>query len=447
MVAPEFRYVDSGGVHIAYCVWGDGPLDLVLVPAFTSHLEQNLEWPGLVDWCRRLASFSRLIVFDKRGTGLSDRIAGVSTLEERMDDIRAVMDAAGSERAALMGASEGGPMCTLFAATYPERTVALVLFASYPRAVQDDDFPEGWLPKHAVEQDLAFVEKAWTEGTFEELPEGMVEGLSEEEHARVTRWWGRLCRMSVSPGAAVALSKMANEFDIRDVLPSVQVPTLALCRAGDENFPATRYMAEHIPGARLVELKGTAHMAAFGEQDFILQEIEEFLTGTYAPIEPDRVLATVLFTDIVGSTELASRLGDEKWGELLSMHNVRVRAELERFRGREIDTAGDGFLATFDGPARAIRCACAIRESLGGLGIEVRAGLHTGECELVEDKVRGIAVHTGGRVAALAKPGEVLVSGTVKDLVAGSNIHFDARGTHVLRGVPGEWPLYAVMRA
>jgi len=447
-VTPEVRYAKTiDGLHIAYQVLGDGAIDLVYAPAFISHLEISWEEPLVARWLSRLARFSRLILFDKRGTGLSDRIAGdsIPTLEERMDDIRAVMDAVGSERAALFGASEGGPMCGLFAATYPQRAAALVLFASYPRALRDQDFPEGWLPINAVQPYLASVERVWSEGTFENMPEGLVEGLTEEEHARVSRWWGRLCRMSVSPGAAVALSRMATELDIRDVLSSIQAPTLALCRRGDENAPATRYLAEHIPGAKLVEFEGQAHLAAFGEQDLILREIEQFLTGSHAPVEPDRVLATVLFTDIVGSTRMASRLGDERWAELLGVHHARVRAELERYRGREIDTAGDGFLATFDGPARAIRCASAIIGAVRELGIEVRAGLHAGECELVEDKVRGIAVHTGARVAALAQPSQVLVSSTVRDLVAGSSIQFDPQGVHVLKGVPGEWPLYSVV--
>jgi class 3 adenylate cyclase len=448
-VVPEVRYAKTvDGVHIAYQVVGQGAIDLVYAPAFVSHLEVFWEEPLMARWLSRLARFSRLIVFDKRGTGLSDRVAenAVPTLEERMDDIRAVLDAAGSRRAALFGASEGGPMCALFAASYPERTAALVLFASYPRAVQDEDFPEGWMPADAVEEHRAQIEKTWIEGTFAEMPEGFVEGLSDEEHRRVTRWWGRLCRMSVSPSAAMALAKMGYEIDIRHVLASIQAPTLALCRSGDEDLPTTEYMARHIPEARFVELAGAAHIPAFGAQEPALQEIEEFLTGTRGTVEPDRVLATVLFTDIVGSTEMASQLGDEKWAELLEQHNVRVRAELDHFRGREVNTAGDGFLATFDGPARAIRCAVAIKNEVGELGIDVRAGLHTGECELVEDKVQGIAVHTGARVAALAQPGEVLVSRTVKDLVAGSSIRFDPRGSHVLKGVVGRWPLYAVVQ-
>lgn len=446
-MSPEVRYaVTVDRVHVAYQVVGDGPLDLVYAPPFIGHLQVFWEEPLMARWLSRLARFSRLIVFDKRGTGLSDRVGvdSVPTLEERMDDVRAVMDAAGSERAALLGASEAGPLCALFAATHPERTSALVLFASYPRAVRDGEFPEGWLPAEAVEESLAEIERVWVEGAFDEIPEGFAEGLSEDEQARVNRWWDRLCRMSVSPGAAVALVRMGNEIDIRDVLPAIRVPTLALCRAGDPNLPASRYMAERIPGATFVELPGAAHVPAFGDQDPLLERIEEFLTGTRRSVEPERVLLTVMFTDIVGSTELAARLGDEKWAQLLGLHNARLRSQLERFRGREVDTAGDGFLACFDGPARAIRCACAISEAIPELGLDVRVGLHTGECELLDGKVAGIAVHTGARVGARAQAGEVLVSSTVKDLVAGSGIEFSDRGEHELKGVPGRWRLYAV---
>jgi class 3 adenylate cyclase len=345
----------------------------------------------------------------------------------------------------LFGSSEGGPLCALFAATYPDRTSALVLFASYPRAIKDDDFPEGWLPADEVEEDIASIERTWTEGTFDALIEGTVEGLDADEDARVAKWWARLCRLSVSPGAAGALARMADEVDVRSVLPAIQTPTLALCRSGDENLQATRYMAEHIPGARFIELAGGAHGAAFGDQEPVIKEVEEFLTGRHLVVEPDRVLATVLFTDIVSSTQLAARLGDDRWRELLELHNDRVRGELERFRGVEIDTAGDGFLATFDGPARAIRCAVAIVRSLGEAGVTLRAGLHTGECERVEGKVRGIAVHTGARVASLASPGDVLVSQTVKDLVAGSGLIFEDAGEHELKGVPDRWRLYRVV--
>jgi class 3 adenylate cyclase len=445
--SPEVRYAKTvDDVHVAYQVLGEGQLDLVYAPAFVSHLEVFWDEPIVARFMSRLARFSRLIVFDKRGTGMSDRTGGdtVPTLEQRMDDIRAVMDAAGSESAALLGASEGGPMCALFAATHPERTTALVLFASYPRAIRDRGFPEGWLPRDQVEEECAAIERAWVSGRFEAFTEGMAEGLDDVDEARVSRWWTRLCRLSVSPGAAVSLARMGNELDIRHVLPAIQSPTLALCRRGDENMPATRYMAEHIPGGRFVELPGAAHAEWFGDQEPVLCEIEEFLTGTTASPAPDRVLATVLFTDIVGSTAHAVRLGDAQWAELVEHHDAVMRKELERFRGSEVDTAGDGFLATFDGPARAIRCAVAATHAVAEIGIQIRAGVHTGECELVGNKVRGVAVHTGARVAAQAEAGEVLVSSTVKDLVAGAGLQFSDRGDHTFKGVPGTWRLFAV---
>jgi pimeloyl-ACP methyl ester carboxylesterase len=447
MALPEVRYAKTADdVHVAYQVVGDGPMDLVYAPSMVSHLEVFWDEPLHVRFLSRLASFSRLIVFDKRGTGLSDRVGvgQMPTLDQRMDDIRAVMDAAGSEKAALFGSSEGGPMCTLFAATYPERTTALVLYATFARQIKDDDFPEGWLPPDQVENQLAWMEQAWSSGNFSDVSEGMIENLHPDDEARARRWFARLCRMSVSPAAAVALAKMAVEIDIRRVLPTVHIPTLVLCRVGDDYFPATRYLAEHIAGARFVELPGAVHIPAFGDQEPILRHIQEFLTGAAATPDPDRVLATVLFTDIVSSTEQEVQRGDAGWAALLEHHNALIRTQLERYRGREIDTAGDGFLATFDGPARAVRCAVTITESLAQAGIQVRAGLHTGECELVDHKVRGIAVHTGARIAALAGPAEVLVSSTVKDLVAGSGLRFTDRGLHQLKGIPDQWRLFAV---
>jgi pimeloyl-ACP methyl ester carboxylesterase len=448
VAAPEVQYAKTvDGVHVAYHVVGDGPIDLVYAPSLVSHLEVFWDEPLHARFLARLASFSRLIVFDKRGTGLSDRVGvgQVPTLDQRMDDIRAVMDAAKSEKAALFGSSEGGPMCTLFAATYPERTTALVLYATFPRQIKDDDFPEGWLSPDQVENQLAWMEEAWSAGDFADVSEGITENLHPEDEARARRWFARLCRISVSPAAAVALAKMAMEIDIRHVLPAVRTPTLVLCRVGDPYFPTTRYMAERIPGARFVELPGAAHIPAFGDPEPLLRHIEEFLTGAAATPEPDRVLATVLFTDIVGSTEQEVRRGDANWAALLEHHNTLIRTQLERYRGREIDTAGDGFLATFDGPARAVRCAVAITHSLAETGIQIRAGLHTGECELVDHKVRGIAVHTGARIAALAGPAEVLVSSTVKDLVAGSGLQFTDRGFHQLKGIPDQWRLFAVV--
>jgi class 3 adenylate cyclase len=437
---PETRYAKSGDVNIAYQVVGDGPLDLVLVPGFVSHLDLDWEEPRYAHFLRRLASFSRLIRFDKRGTGLSDRPGGLPDLETRMDDVRAVLDTVGSERAALLGYSEGGPMCILFAATYPARTSALVLYGTYTkRRDPDDDYP--WAATWEERQAYADqVEREW--GTEADLGT-----MAPNADDAMVRWWRARARASASPGAAKALILMNSQIDVRGVLSSLRVPTLVLHRRGDHDsrLDEGRYIAEHIPGARFVELEGEDHVPSI-DSDQILDEAEEFLTGARRGPEPDRVLATILFTDIVGSTERASELGDRRWRELLEQHQAVVRRELERFRGREIDTAGDGFLATFDGPARAIRCARAIGNGVLGLGIEVRAGLHTGECEVLGDKVAGVAVHTGARVAGAAGPGEVLVSNTVRDLVAGSGIQFEDRGEHELKGV-GSWRLYSVVDA
>jgi pimeloyl-ACP methyl ester carboxylesterase len=439
-VVPETRYAKSGDVNVAYQVLGDGPFDLVLVPGFVSHLEVDWEAPGYAHFLRRLASFSRLIRFDKRGTGLSDRPGGLPDLETRIDDVRAVMDAVGSERAALFGYSEGGPMCVLFAATYPERTRALVLYGTYAkRRDPDEDYP--WAATWAERQAYAErVEREWGE----EADLGRMAPNADEAWMR---WWRTRARAAASPGAAKALILMNSQIDVRHVLPSVHVPTLVLHRAGDPDSRADegRYIAERIAGARFVELDGEDHFVSINP-DQILDEVEEFLTGVRRGAEPDRVLATVLFTDIVGSTVRASELGDRRWRELLQRHHAVVRRELDRYQGREVDTAGDGFLATFDGPARAIRCAHAVGDALRDLGLEVRSGLHTGECEVLGDKVAGIAVHTGARVAARAEPDEVLVSSTVKDLVAGSGIEFKDRGEHELKGV-GTWRLYSVVDA
>jgi class 3 adenylate cyclase len=440
-VQPETRYTKSGDVNIAYQVVGEGPLDLVLVPGFVSHLDLDWQEPGYAHFLQRLASFSRLIMFDKRGTGLSDRPGGLPDLETRMDDVRAVMDAVGCERAALLGYSEGGPMSILFAATYPERTAALVLYGTYAkRHDPDDDYP--WVATR--EERLAYadqVERDWGK-------EADLGTMAPNADEALVRWWHARARASASPGAAKALILMNSQIDVRDVLPAVQVPTLVMHRARDRDsrLEEGRYLADRIPGARFVELEGEDHVP-FINPDQILDEVEEFLTGMRRGPEPDRVLATVLFTDIVGSTARATELGDRAWRDLLARHHAIVRTALASFQGREVDTAGDGFLAAFDGPARAIRCAGAIRSFLRDLGLEIRSGLHTGECELLGDKVAGVAVHTGARVAGMALPGEVLVSQTVKDLVAGSGIEFEERGVHELKGVPGEWRLYAVSRA
>jgi pimeloyl-ACP methyl ester carboxylesterase len=438
--SPETHYAKSGDVNIAYQVVGDGPLDLVLVPGFVSHLESDWEEPRSAHFLERLASFSRLIRFDKRGTGLSDRPAGLPDLETRMDDVRAVMDAVGSERAALFGYSEGGPMCCLFAATYPDRTTALVLYGTYAdRSEPDDDYPWAatWDQRQAYAEE---VERTW--GLESDLGT-----MAPKADAAMTAWWRTRARASASPGAARALILMNSRIDVRRILPSIRLPTLVLHRRGDRDsrLEEGRYIAERIPDARFVELSGDDHLPWI-DADQIVDEVEEFLTGVRHGPTPDRVLATVLVTDIVASSERAAELGDRHWRDLLEAHHALVRRELARWRGQEVDTAGDGFLATFDGPARAIRCACAIRDGLHAIGLEIRAGLHTGECEIISGKLGGIAVHTGARVAAKASSGEVLVSGTVRDLIAGSGIELEDRGVHTLKGIPGNWPLLAVVR-
>lgn len=441
MDAPKTRYAKSGDLHIAYQVLGDGPFDLVFVPGFVSHLEFEWEEPQFARFFQRLASFSRLIRFDKQGTGLSDRPPGLATLEQRMDDVRAVMDAVGSEKAALFGVSEGGPMSLLFAATYPERTSALVLYGSYARRAWASDHPFGYTEQE-LQRVLEALERDWGGPTGTEI--WAPSRLGDEGFGR---WRANYLRLAASPGAALAIMRMNMEIDVRHILPSIRLPTLIVHRTGDRNIRVdqARFMADHIPGARLVELSGIDH-TFYVDPDPIVDEVEEFLTGVRHGAEPDRVLATVLFTDIVGSTEKAAELGDRRWRDLLANYHSMVRREISRFRGREIDTAGDGFLATFDGPARAVHCASAVSDGVRPLGVQVRAGLHTGECEVMGEKLGGIAVHIGARIAALAKPGEVLVSSTVKDLVAGSGLRFEDCGLHALKGVPGEWRLFAVRR-
>ncbi len=440
-LTPETRYARSGDVYIAYQVVGNGPLDLVLIPPFVSHLEVYWEEPSLVRFLERLASFSRLILFDKRGTGLSDRVAehALPDLTDRMDDVRAILDAVGSKRAALLGPSEGGPMAALFAATYPERTSALILYGTFASTIRDATYP--WAM--AAEDRSRIIETipaTWGRGQYVDL---LAPSLSDDQRFR--DWWARLERMGASPSAARALRRMNGQIDLRSVLSAIRVPTLVLHRTGDRDssIEEGRYLAEHIPGARFVELSGNDHLPWAGDQDAILDEVEEFLTGVRQGPEIDRVLATVLFSDIVGSTEMAVQLGNQEYRTLLESYYSTVRRDLVRFRGRELDTAGDGFFATFDGPARGIRCACMTRDALQTIGIRIRAGLHTGECEVVQDRLVGVALHIGARVAAHAAPGEVLVSSTVKDLVAGSGIQFQDRGTHSLKGVPGEWRLFA----
>lgn len=446
---PETMYARSGDVNIAYQVIGDAPIDLVFVMGWVSHLEYFWREPSFARFLLRLASFARLILFDKRGTGLSDRVPNneLPTLEQRMDDVRAVMDAVGSERAALCGVSEGGPMCSLFAATYPEKTLALVMIGTYAKRIRDDEYPWAPTPEHR-------------QHFFDEIREqwGGPVGLEERapsvaDDPKFREWWATYLRMGASPGAALALTQMNAEIDVRQVLPSVHVPTLVIHRSDDRCLKVEegRYVAERIPGAKYVELPGQDHLPFVGDQDEILDEVEEFLTGVRHTIEPDTVLATVLFTQVVNSKEHAERLGNARWYALLDRLREHARKEVEWFRGRELDMVGDRPLAIFDGPARAIRCATAISEYASRLGVQMRAGLHTGECEMMgapgDIKVCGIAPQIGAQVANAAAAGEVLVSGTVKDLVAGSGINFVDRGVHTLADVPGEWRLFAVERS
>jgi pimeloyl-ACP methyl ester carboxylesterase len=445
-VQPETHYARSGDVSIAYQVVGTGPFDLVWVQGFVSNVELVWQQPILATFNRQLASFCRLIRFDKRGTGMSDRV-GIATLETRMDDVRAVMDAVGSPRAALLGSSEGGPLSLVFAATHPERTRALVLWSSFPRYTWAPDYPWG-MSEQEAEDELDGLVSSWDElESMVKQVEAFAPGADRRTKLALAAAW----RQSASPRDVEALCRMSNEIDVRDVLPAITAPTLVMNRVGEHpvNVEGSRYLAEHISGARYVEFPGVDHMIAVGDTEPLLREIEQFLTAAWEAdetTERDRLLATVLFSDIVGSSEKAAALGDRGWRELLERHHEVVRRELVRFRGKEVDTAGDGFFASFDGPARAIRCGCAIAEAMPKLGLEVRVGLHTGECELLDGKVAGIAVHTGARVAANAQPGEVLVSSTVKDLVAGSGLAFEDRGQHELKGIPGEWRLYAVGR-
>jgi pimeloyl-ACP methyl ester carboxylesterase len=442
MNPPPTRYAENGEVHIAYQVLGEGPLDLICVMGSITNLNVLWEDPEYRRFCERLASFSRLILFDKRGMGLSDRVR-VGTLEDRMDDVRAIMDAVGSESAALFGVSEGGPMSMLFAASYPERTRALVLCGAEVKEETTDDWPWGEATREEFEAaiDLDRVVDRWGQGLIADF---LVPSRKGDPQLR--ELLGRLQVQAATPHDAVAFMRMAFEIDVRHVAPTVTTPTLILHRVDDMvcHVENARWVARSIEGARYVELPGADHLPWIAGDD-ILDEIQEFLTGVREPAAPDRMLATVLFTDVVGSTAYARELGDRRWRDLLERHNDVIRRDLERFRGVEIDTAGDGFFATFDGPARAIRCARSIVDNVrSGVGLDVRSGLHTGECELSGDAVRGIAVHTGARVAAMAGAGEVLVSGTVKDLVAGSGIEFTDRGVHALKGIPGEWRLYAV---
>jgi len=438
---PETKYAKSGDVNIAYQVIGDGSLDLIYVMGWISNIELFWEEPSMSHFLNYLSSFSRLILFDKRGTGLSDKVSQLPTLEQRMDDVRAVMDAVGSRKAALFGVSEGGPMCALFAATYPERTSALIMYGSYAARLWSADYP--WAP--TAEQRQAFydiLKQGWGGVTdLDSLAPSMM------NDTRFRQWWAAYLRRSASPADALTLAQMNTHIDIRNILPAIHTPTLIIHRTGDmdSSVEGSRYMSRKIPGALFVEIPGIDHLPWVGNSDKLLNEIELFLTGELHKPQPERILATLLFTDIVGSTELATSLGDTQWHYLLDRHYEIVRKELIRYRGQEITTTGDGFLATFDGPARAIRCGCTIRDSLKQLGIIIRAGLHTGECELIGNNIGGIAVHLCSRVMSKAGDGEVLITRTVKDLVAGSGIQFQSRGSQQLKGIDGEWELFSVI--
>jgi pimeloyl-ACP methyl ester carboxylesterase len=435
---PVTHYAKSGDVHIAYQAYGEGPTDLVVVLPFVSNIENFWDEPNLVRWNLHLARYVRLVVFDKRGTGMSDRVGPLPGMDQRMDDVRAVMDAVGIERAAIFGMSEGGPLAALFAATHPDRCSALVLYGAFARF-------SSWMPTpEAFAALLAYIDQHWGSGAS--LP---YFAPSRQHDAAFQQWWGRFERLGASPTAVADLMRMNSQIDVSDIVSTIRVPTLVIHRTEDVtiNVEGGRFLAANIPGARYVELPGADHLAWVGDNAMeIADTIGEFLTGVKAPVIADRVLATVLFTDIAGSTEKATSLGDRRWRDLLDAHHATIRRNILRFRGREIKTLGDGFLVTFDGPARGVRCACAIAEEIQPLGIEVRAGLHTGECEEMGDDVGGIAVHIGARVAALAGPSEVLVSSTVKDLVAGSGLRFVDRGGQSLKGVPGEWRVFAVDR-
>jgi class 3 adenylate cyclase len=439
-MSSQIRYARSGDVNIAYEVRGDGPLDLVVVAGFFSHLEVDVDHPGFAHMCDRLASFSRLIRFDKRGSGLSDRSVGLPDFETRMDDVRAVMDAVGSEQAVLFGYSEGGPMCVLFAATYPDRVRALALYGTYAkRSHPDEDYP--WAPTQEERERLAHaLEETWGEDVD-------LSKMWPSADAASAAWARRHGRAALSPAGARDLILMNSKADVRELLPSVQCPTLVLHRTGDRDSRPEegRYIAERIPGARFVELEGDDHVP-WADSDQIVDEVEEFLTGAPATVPSDRMLATILFTDLVGSTEKARALGDAAWAALLSEHHGAVRRQLGRFGGEEIDTAGDGFLASFDGPARAIRCGLAIRDALNELELEVRAGVHTGEVERPSgDKPRGIAVHVAARIMSIGGAADVLVSSTTRDLVAGSGLEFADRGEHELKGIEGPRRVFAAL--
>lgn len=441
-IVPETRYARSGDVNIAYQVVGKGPFDLVFVSGWVSNIEMMWEDPSHARFLERLASFSRLILFDKRGTGLSDKVSvtDLPTLEQRMDDVRAVMEAVGSERAALFGHSEGGNMVVLFAATYPHRTTALVTFGCFAKRVWAPDYP--WAPTPEERQKF-FDDILGGWGSAVGL-DTVAPSMSNDES--FVRWWASYLRRGASPSDALALAKMNTEIDIREILPTIRVPTLVMNRKDDMDarIEEGRYIASRIPNARFVELPGRDHFPWVGNSGAVLDEVQEFLTGERAEILPDRVLGTLLFTDIVGSTPRAQELGNMRWAGVIARYFQTLRNELVRFRGHEVNTTGDGLLATFDGPARAVRCGCAMRNAVRELGIEIRVGLHTGEYEIIGKEIAGVAIHIAARVMSNAGASQVWVSSTVKDLVAGSGIEFEPRGAHSLKGVPGDWQLFRV---
>ncbi len=437
---PRTQYARSGEVSIAYQILGNGPVDLVYVQGWLSHIEFAWENPDYARFLTRLSSFARLIRFDRRGMGLSDRDVGSSTLEERVDDIRAVMDAAGSERAAILAVSEGGYMATMFAATHPERTSSLILCGSFAKGSSAPDYP--WAPTiEEREAEADALRASWSE------PFDLADAAPSAAHDGACReWFGAYLRSAASPGAARSLNRLIAEMDVRSILSTISVPTLVLHRTGDRwvKVAEGRYLAEHIPGAKFVELPGDDHIPWWGEQDRLMEEIQEFVTGVRTGVPTERVLLTVLVTDIVGSTEQAAALGDRKWKDLLQAHDAVVRRQVRNFEGQEINTTGDGFILSFLGPTRAIQCAQAIIRDMQPLGISVRAGLHTGECERRGRDLSGLAVHIAARIAGKSSPQHILVSSTVKDLVIGSGVRFSLEGSHSMKGVPGEWPLYRV---
>lgn len=440
MQVPVTRYARSGDLSIAYQVLGEYPRDLVLVPGFVSHLEWAWQEPSLARFLQRLASFRRLITFDKRGTGLSDPVADPPTYEERMDDLRAVMDAAGSQRADIFGVSEGGALAALFATCHPDRAATLILYGTWARLPQAPDYPEGY-PLEKLNHSLQSLQEHWGEpGNLRFW------APSRAGDTHLAEWFGALQRLGASPAMARKLLPSYPEVDIRHILPTITAPTLVLHRRQDTQVRAAlgRYLAAHIQGAQMVELEGRDHLYFVGDADAILDETEEFLTGTRPGSDPARRLATVLFADVVGSTRLAGQLGDRRWAETLTAFTQLADREIARFRGRVVKTIGDGVLAEFDGPARAISAATALRDAVTDLGIDIRAGLHAGEVEVLGDDIGGIAVHTAARVVTTADPAEVLVSSTVRELVAGSGFVFRDRGTHPLKGIPEPWHLFAV---